>query len=305
MRDTIISTKRIEIIDALRGFALMGILLVHCQEHFDAFGFTGEANAFVAPLNSVISEVIEFFFLGKAYAIFSLLFGLSFFIQMEKQADKGIDFRLRFAWRLFLLYLLGHLNGLFYSGEILVVYALWGLILIPIHKLSTRWLFRLCLILLLQLPSLIYLGGLLLDPQTYSLTDLLRKLATGRFREMMVVLTEGSFTEVMAYNLWKGQVIKWLYYLQPINMFRIIGLFMAGVLIGRWGIHKDENLMVKYAKRGVWWGLTLFTLFFYITKILPAFGWEGQANRIATQLCRMYSNLGLMFFIVGVLYSPI
>ena len=53
-----------------------------------------------------------------------LLFGFRFFIQYNNQAKKGKDFRLRFLWRLFLLFLIGCFNGAFFPGDILVLYAI-------------------------------------------------------------------------------------------------------------------------------------------------------------------------------------
>lgn len=293
--------KRIEVIDALRGFALMGIMLIHCLEHFDAFGFAGEAGPVMTWLNKAAKDVVEFIFLGKAYAVFSMLFGLSFFIQMQNQADRGIDFRLRFIWRLLLLYVLGHLNGLFYSGEILVVYALFGLILIPLYKLPIRWLWGICIFFLFLVPTLIHLIHLFADPDLAEVTPWIRKASSGRFRARMAILSEGTFAEVMKENFWRGQVTKWLYYLQTANACRIFGLFTAGLLIGRLGIHKDENRMVKYAQRGFWLGLILFTLFFCVNKLLPLLEIEGTWTlRTARQLTQNYYNQGLMFVMVGV-----
>ena len=295
-----ISKPRIEVIDALRGFALMGIMLVHCLEHFDALRFAGEAGPVMEWFNTAAQNFVEFVFLGKAYAIFSMLFGLSFFIQMENQTDRGVDFRLRFAWRLVLLYILGHINGLFYSGEILVVYALFGLALIPLYKLPTKWLFGVCLLLILLVPSLIHFGWMLADPEMADTTPAYRAAMGARFRERMALLSEGSFAEVLSHNFWRGQVTKWIYYIQLANVSRIIGLFTAGMLIGRLGIHKSPEKMVRYAKRGIGWGLLFFTVFFCVNKLLPLFGIEGAfALRVARQISSNYVNQGMMFVIVG------
>jgi len=69
---------------------------------------------------------------GKAYAIFALLFGLSFFIIMDNQARRGVDFRKRFSWRLMILLLLGYIHGILYGGDILQVLALFGFLLVAI-----------------------------------------------------------------------------------------------------------------------------------------------------------------------------
>ena len=93
---------------------------------------------------------IVFLFSGKAYAIFSLLFGFSFFIQYNNQAKKGKDFRLRFLWRLFLLFIIGCFNGAFFPGDILVLYSIIGVVLVLVCRWSDRAILIAAIILMLQ-----------------------------------------------------------------------------------------------------------------------------------------------------------
>jgi uncharacterized protein len=109
------TSQRIIVVDSLRGFALFGLFIVHMVEYFELFWY--------APEWGWVHDTIFFMFGGKAYAIFALLFGLSFFIIMDNQARRGVDFRWRFAWRLTLLAAMGYLHGLLYSGDILQVLA--------------------------------------------------------------------------------------------------------------------------------------------------------------------------------------
>ncbi len=91
-----------------------------------------------------------FLFAGKSYAIFALLFGLTFFIQSDNQAKKGKDFRGRFAWRLILLLGFGIINSAFYQGDILTIYAIIGFGLIPVAKLKDSWVLIIATLLMLQ-----------------------------------------------------------------------------------------------------------------------------------------------------------
>lgn len=96
---------RIDVADVLRGLAVMGIIVLHSIEHFN-FGSYPDTSAQSAWLNftdKAIWNGLFFMFGGKAYAVFALLFGFSFFIQDNNQQMKGKDFRLRFCWRLVLL----------------------------------------------------------------------------------------------------------------------------------------------------------------------------------------------------------
>jgi len=87
---------------------------------------------------------------GKMYAIFALLFGLSFFIQSDNQAQRGNDFSLRFAWRMVLLFIIGLVNAAIYNGDVLTYYAVFGLLMIPIGKLPNRWVWVIAALLFIQ-----------------------------------------------------------------------------------------------------------------------------------------------------------
>ena len=131
-------SPRIEVVDALRGFAVMAIMLLHNIEHFNFYDFPTASSAFMEAMDKGIWETLFFLFSGKAYAIFSLLFGFSFFIQYNNQAKKGKDFRLRFLWRLFLLFIIGCFNGAFFPGDILVLYSIIGVVLVLVCRWSDR-----------------------------------------------------------------------------------------------------------------------------------------------------------------------
>ena len=83
-------SPRIEVVDALRGFAVMAIMLLHNIEHFNFYDFPTASSAFMEAMDKGIWETLFFLFSGKAYAIFSLLFGLSFFIQYNRLFQRGV-----------------------------------------------------------------------------------------------------------------------------------------------------------------------------------------------------------------------
>ena len=87
--------ERITVIDALRGFSLIGICLIHSMQHFGAMGTMTSQAVFPweGTMNEIFSWLINYLVFGKFFIIFSCLFGLSFFIQMDRAAKKGLDFR--------------------------------------------------------------------------------------------------------------------------------------------------------------------------------------------------------------------
>ena len=142
---------RIKQIDGLRGFALLGILIVNIfvfhapYPHYSAFygAFEGfEAN---------IIEVVVFFFAGKFMFIYAFLFGYGFWLQREKQHNLK-SFRAYWKRRMLVLAVFGGLHVLLLSfGDILLPYALLGLSLIYFSKLDNKRLF-LCFLLIYLIP---------------------------------------------------------------------------------------------------------------------------------------------------------
>lgn len=290
--------ERINSIDALRGFALFGILMVHCMEHFDLMYLPKVASPFWQQVDQITNATIYFLFAGKAYAIFSFLFGLSFFIQMESQASKGIDFRKRFVWRLILLFILGYINGLIYMGEFFVIYAILGLFLIPLFKVPTKWLIIIAALLFLQIPDLISFISLLIGNSPNEPTYLIVYMDQ-LYEESAHVFMKGSFTDVLNFNLWKGQFAKLLWVFNNARYLQLIGLFILGMLTGRSGIYKSKEKIISYSRKILPYGIIFFIFFYSIVIVLPYIGVEGFALRAGTTLFKTYANLGQMVIYIS------
>lgn len=156
---TSIDKKRIEVADVLRGVAVLGITLIHFIERFSLYSYPEVTNTFLQFTDKIIWDSLFFTFAGKAYCIFALLFGFSFFIQDDSQKKRGRDFRGRFAWRLVLLMGFAIINSTLFPGEILVLYALVGYVLIAVCRLSTRavlWIATFFLIQPIELGKIVY-----------------------------------------------------------------------------------------------------------------------------------------------------
>ena len=84
---TISKSPRVEVVDALRGFAVLAILLVHNVEHFIYPVYPDPATlpGWLNVLNEGVFTVVFALFAGKSYSIFALLFGFTFYIQYSNQ----------------------------------------------------------------------------------------------------------------------------------------------------------------------------------------------------------------------------
>jgi uncharacterized protein len=228
--------NRIQVVDALRGFALLGIVFVHMVEQYlggsapDSFYVA----AYVTPLDGWINTFIEIALRGKFFSLFALLFGMSFYIQMHSAQTKGDDFQQRFLWRLGILLVIGYLHSLFYRGDILTVYALVGVILLFMRKLP-RWVVYITIFLIFSgmVRALVFV---LFNGEPLSAWGVLA-YDTPEGREYFSRVSEGSLLDVMAINAWYGHL--WNSEIQ-LNFYArayiTLGYFLIGWLIAQTGI---------------------------------------------------------------------
>lgn len=233
---------RVDVADVLRGFAVLAIILLHSIEHFNFYSFppTDGQPAWLNFTDKAIWNGLFFAFGGKAYAIFALLFGFSFFIQHDNQRMRGNDFRLRFCWRLFLLFLIGNINAAFFTGEILVLYSLVGIVLVLTCKLPTKWIVAISAVCIMQ-PVCLYQIARALMSASYEIPV----INSGPFWDATFrVQTEGSFLETVKVNLWEGQLASLAWGWEHGRIFQTAGLFMCGMLVGRQGWFGRQYLWV-------------------------------------------------------------
>ena len=298
MNQTVTPKQRITSIDALRGFSLLGIVLLHCMEHFDLTSFPEYATEAERAFDMGVYNVIRFIVQGKSYAIFSMLFGLSFFIQMDNQADKGIDFRWRFLWRMALLFVLGYVNGLMYMGEFFVIYAILGCVMVLLWRVPTKVLLVLAFLLFLQIPEWVaFAKGLMGIPAT-SHGEMVRYMGS-LYDECADIYANQGILETLKFNLWKGQVAKVLWMIYVARYLQLIGLFIVGLVIGRKGIHRSEESLVGASRKALPWALGAFAVFYGTARLLPHFGLEGFALHKLQLVLNNYANLGQMIVYVS------
>lgn len=250
--------NRIEIIDALRGFALAGIVLVHMVEQYLAAPAPEGRMEYLVqgPADQAVDAFIFLFFRGKFFALFSLLFGLSFFIQMDRAESKGSDFKFRFVWRLLLLLGIGYIHHLFYRGDILTIYAILGLFLVPFHRMSTGWIAALTAVLFLGLPRyLIY--GLHGTGNMIAMFELTPD--SPGVLEYYLTLKEGSLWQVFLSNATEGHIMKANFQIGIFSRaYLTFGFFLVGLLLGRtrfFEYFKEHTRMLKRIL--IWSGVAL------------------------------------------------
>lgn len=286
---------RIDIIDALRGAALMGILLVHSVEHWDLLLYPQNPPAWLRALNTQTHDVIFFLFSGKSYGVFAMLFGVSFFLILDRWSRREVGFRGRFLWRLAVLAVFGYLNGIVHNGEFLLIIAVLGLPLVFLYRLSNRALVWISIALVSQIPSLCETGRVLFEagyrpPQPHHWAI---------YGQLFDVFANGSFFDVSAINMGKGQLARIWWTIETGRYTQMMGLMVCGLLIGRSGVFQDSERLMRLAKRALLWGAIGFMVVYPVKLHLGAWGLKGMLQYDADNLVSSYCNLAQLAMWVG------
>lgn len=237
-------TPRIEVVDALRGFAVMAIILVHNLEHFIFPVYPTDSPAWLTALDQGIFNVVFSLFAGKAYAIFALLFGFTFYIQSNNQRKIGKDFGYRFLWRLVLLAGFATLNAAFFpAGDVLLLFVVVGVVLFLVRNWGNRVILCAAILCLLQPAEWFHYIARLLNPD-YTLPD----LGVGAmYAEVAEYTQAGNFGDFILGNITLGQKASLLWAVNAGRLVQTAGLFLLGLYIGR------EQLFVTTEKHFRLW----------------------------------------------------
>ncbi len=225
-------SPRIEVVDALRGFAVMAILLVHHIEHFifPVYPAPSAQPEWLNVLDTGVETVIFSLFAGKSYAIFALLFGFTFYVQYTNQEKKGKDFGYRFLWRLLLLTLFATLNAAFFpAGDVLLWFAVVGVFLFLVRKWSDKAILIASIVFLIQPIEWFHYIASLVNP-SYQLPDL---GVSAMYETVADYTKEGNFLKFILGNITLGQKASFLWAVGAGRFLQTAGLFILGYLIGR------------------------------------------------------------------------
>lgn len=259
-------SPRIEIIDALRGFALAGILICHMVEQYiGAASPESHSEVVRAGLSDQIIEgVIGVFLRGKFIALFSFLFGISFFIQMDNGAQKGKGFGGRFLWRLLLLFAIGYVHSLFYRGDILTIYAMLGILLIPFFRLHNKWVLGFAALLFLGLGR--YIVFFLTQGEHLFLDVDPMDMEGAHVIDYYNILKNGSLGDVFTTNSWEGHLDKMNFQYGIFGRgYFTFAFFLVGLYVGRSGFFKRFYEELKFTKKVLIGSLILFVVSIGIT----------------------------------------
>ena len=215
--------RRIEFLDVLRGVALFGILLVN------VFSFGADSIAWANPADRLMWHFKHVLFESKFWVLYSLLFGMGFYLQTQSKHYRVLH-SLR---RLSVLMVFGCLHALLYEGDILMLYAELGLLLLLLYRLPCRALLLLAVLLVLSFPVGHLLGGDRDDDWPFEDAVEARAWLMDERAESPIV--NGSLSEVMAYHSPHIPERFWADWQYPDSGFLVLACFLVGVVVMRSG----------------------------------------------------------------------
>ncbi|WP_340588982.1 DUF418 domain-containing protein [Erythrobacter alti] len=249
----ITSRERVGELDVLRGFALLGVMIINLKE-LGGVDVTITADQLAALPSAAADTRLDFwvrlFVADKANTLFACLFGLGFWVQMQRLEARGAPFREIYLRRAGILLIFGWLHVLLlFSWDVLHIYGIAAFILLFSRKLSNRSLLLIGgALLLLGKPAITALfswSGISgpLDAITFADSEVLARQAAAQAGDFP------GFMSLMAENLWlgwllNGGLIGWIAY--------ATGRFYIGAWIARKGWIQNAKDNLSPFRRWLW-----------------------------------------------------
>jgi len=226
------SNERYEVLDVLRGFALLGVLVANMAYHSGYWFLSPEKQQALGSyeMGESILWVIHFVTEGKFYSIFSLLFGIGFGLQMQRAMESDTPFVGKFSRRLFVLLIIGITHAvLFFVGDILVVYALLGFVLILFRNASNKTILRLFFVLHV-IPVIKYGIAWYAAQGAPPVGEI-----SGRemFEQIVLTYQTGSFLEISMTNFFGFVFGRFPDLLFTGRFFKVLAMFLLGFYVAK------------------------------------------------------------------------
>ena len=241
---------RVHDVDALRGFALLGIFVVNITFMASAYpGNLVEDPSFSSPLDGATRFVVAALFSMKFYLLFSFLFGYSFVLQMDAAERAGAEFVPRMMRRVVGLFVLGvgHIV-LLYGGDVLTTYAVVCLVLLAMHRVRDRTALRTAGVVYAVVAASLVAGALFLDLSAFMPTyDEALSSAAVQTQAML-----GSPAEIIGHNIGGLQLLV----LQAASLQgpTALAMFLLGMVAARRRLFSDLTGQESFLRQAQWIG---------------------------------------------------
>ncbi len=292
--------SRIADVDALRGFALFGILQVNILAFSSVFyGFPNSDAELNFGFNEFVQLIISTIFEMKFYLLFSFLFGYSVTLQMQSAERAGETFVPRFLRRQAGLWIVGLLHAvLLFHGDILTTYAVLGVVLLYWRNKPDNTLIK-AAVWLIGLTALLWLlvGALFWNPDQTDIAELLAEA------QLAHTAYSGSFSAVIMQHITELQTM-WVLLLL-IQAPCALAMFLLGFLAGRHQFLAQPELYRPYLKPAIKAAIMIGLPASVLTALTGLFAsgteWEvfGLALTLITAPLLTFGMIALMLRLFG------
>ena len=241
-------SERLAVVDSLRGFALLGILIVN----LNGFVVFTLPEPLIAELTSTYPDKATDAFISilldnKFITLFAMLFGFGFGLLIDRVAARGVNVNVFFLKRMFILFCLGLLNLAVWWGDILTLYASTGIFLLLFRRLSTKRILLFSLLFIFIIPSAIrYLQYRLLPP-----------FDNRYLEDYVLAIQHGGITDMVWANL---RIMNYIFldrWVQWRDMAEVLGKFLLGYYILRMGWLQNLAAFLPVFRRALKWLMPL------------------------------------------------
>jgi uncharacterized protein len=243
-------TERNHLLDALRGFASFGIILVNIWGFAD-YGWLPPEQHQALPTyaaDRLVDALINILVDTKFITIFSILFGTGFAILQQRASAAGIPFPKHFTKRMLLLLLIACLHAyLLWFGDIIRYYALSGLLLLLFAGSSTKRILRWAIIFCVPLTAVAFILQSMLGTSTPGYPGL---------EEIRQAFINGGYNDAFVMN-WRIDPFHNFLQDSPVTIVSVFGKILLGYWLGRIAFFEFPGSFVAMRRKWLLWGLVL------------------------------------------------
>jgi uncharacterized protein len=294
--------ERISTLDALRGFALLGILIMNMPAFNMPIYRSVAPNPWTMWWDGAAQAFTDVLFAGKFNGMFSMLLAVGFTIQLQRLSERVPEkavatYLRRLAW----LFIFGLIHSCIWAGDVLHMYAILGLLLLAFRNLSDRAIIGLIIFTLIY-PAIegVILLKITTPADTQRAVSFMKDLVAGDYAAM----ESGSFWIAVQQSLrtWSATYISPMsWYVVPRVYITLLTTALLGLLLGRRRFFQNVASYLPLVSRVQWWALGAGIAMGAVYAIWSATVEQRQEPtvwRLFAVLCFRLSRLALMGFYV-------
>ncbi|NNC04079.1 DUF418 domain-containing protein [Corallococcus exiguus] len=258
------SAQRVHALDALRGFALLGVFISNSLNWFNGRLFLPKEQALAlaaSPLELTVNSLFALLIEQKFVTLFTLLFGLGFALQMTRAEGRGTSIVPVYRRRLLVLLGIGlvHMFAI-WLGDILTTYALVGFLLLSFRQCSEKTVLVWAALFLFVVPTIFSIGQRVLPVMLdgAAATERAQKATKEEDAERRAAFLAGLSSDSVVTSQQANAAYGWASIPnpnRPVLLSIILGRFLLGLWAGRRGLLQDVERHRPLLRKLAAWGL--------------------------------------------------